>query len=817
MALEDKKKNQPEKRDELRSGPADRRGLNTVSTTSYVPARILWPALGFPGVVHPIGHTALGNATNQVHLLIASSSASLSAREVSAHLRYVPWSKRRERYSRGAAGEDAFFEHDINVMEVKPDARDDLAEQVRFGGGWVVANLANRVRHFLSQRGLSHLYAISISEKGTSRLTPETLYNLYWNSANKAAKETDVSDEMRMLLDGYAGVEGGNEPAAFTRGTRRNQRAREKYNNPESKPNFVVPLRDPKNQFRYMLQEYEYEYGADRTPYSRTEVLHPLFVRTPRETIRLAHLTDVHCDTRHEVYARNLAKDPSIKNFNNWNETFKELYWEAKRYDAILLTGDLIEFGRGHMENNPRPGGAPFTLGDDDGYWRDRNWFLFYTLLAGGMHESAYTTPVYTTLGNHDWRVNPYGPEAPGSPSPSDLNLADASQIKTAWGPDFGPVGDTIVHDVTKAEHRAVDTTVDSVAWYLLLINPFFDYVAQYPAPVEPTTGAPQRYSFLLLDWANEEDTRKYMFFSRYEKVESESAHGWGIVVSRGAPWAKNALTKLQKEATAWFLTQERTAKVVGAHWGVISPRPSWPQDAMLDGLIDPCPICNGEGTREDAVSIREVNRPACPCVKAFQQTPGRRTRHPIIAFGNPGGLSEGDLFKVQPRWGSLVENREWFIQALADSDVSVVLCGHNHRNSAFFIRENDGSGDGRRAHEAYLKGLKVGSRGGVAMTIPENRLAPFKLDGLASKAEQRPVFVNTVCGGPHATDRVKAGTVIPGAPQNINKGKTRGRVQVAPGFRTIELAPNGEVQSIKVVSSTRLPITPIPAVDVVQ
>lgn len=815
MALEDPSKKPQKQPDEIRSGPADRRGVNTVSTSSFVPARILWPALGFPGVVHAVGHTALGNPTNQVHLLIVTSSDSLTPREVSAQLRYVPWTKRRERYSRGAAGENAFYAHDITVREVKPDGQDKLSEQLRFGGGWVVANLAKRVRNFFAQRGMSHLYAIEISEKGTSRLISETLYNLYWNSSNPKAKDTDLSDEMRMLLDGYAEIDGGSEPAARTQAWGpRNQRARDHYINPDGGQNVRMPLGKEQHPFHYMLAEYEYEYGAQRTPYFRTEVLHPLFVKTPRETIRIAHVTDVHVDTRHEVYARNLASDPQARTFNNWNESFAELYWEARQYDAILMTGDLIEFGRGHMENNPKPGGGTFTLGDDDGYWRDRNWFLFYTKLAGG--DTTYSAPVYTTLGNHDWRVNPYGPEAPGSPGASDFNLPDRSLIKTAWGPDFQPVGDTIVHDHFKAESKAIETTVDSVAWYLLLINPFFDYVAQYPAALEPTLGEPRRYSFLMLDWANEEETMKIGLFSTYEKLVDESANAGGMIYSRGAPWAKSALTNLQKEAAAWFLTQERTAKVVGAHWGIVSPRPSWPQDSMLEGLIDPCPLCNGAGFQDEAVSPNATERVECPCKKAFKQTPGRRTRHPIVAFGNPGGLSSADLFKVQPRWGSLVTNREWFIQALADSDVSAVFCGHNHRYSTFYIRERDGAGDGRRAHEAYLAGAKFGSRAGIAVGVPEDRLAPFSLDGLANKREQRPVFVNTVCGGPHATDKVSGGTAIPGAPENVNKGKLRGRKRVAPGFRTIELRPNGDVVAIRKVESQRLPLITIPAVDVI-
>ena len=52
MALENNQKPQSPadetKSPSPRPGPATRRELNTVNTLNYVPARILWPALGFP-------------------------------------------------------------------------------------------------------------------------------------------------------------------------------------------------------------------------------------------------------------------------------------------------------------------------------------------------------------------------------------------------------------------------------------------------------------------------------------------------------------------------------------------------------------------------------------------------------------------------------------------------------------------------------------------------------------------------------------------------------------------------------------------------
>ena len=53
--------------------------------------------------------------------------------------------------------------------------------------------------------------------------------------------------------------------------------------------------------------------------------------------------------------------------------------------------------------------------------------------------------------------------------------------------------------------------------------------------------------------------------------------------------------------------------------------------------------------------------------------------------------------------------------------------------------------GDGGGAHEAYLRGAKTGERAGVAVGIPDDRLETVNLAGIASKREQRPLFVNTV------------------------------------------------------------------------
>src|SRR6185503_13435386 len=100
-----------------------------------------------------------------------------------------------------------------------------------------------------------------------------------------------------------------------------------------------------------------------------------------------------HVSVRADVYEQNLAKAGTKAAYNNWNTSFAKGYASACRdSDIILLTGDLIDYGRGAWGRE-----ALGSLGEDKLYNDDRNWFLFHDLLASG---EVYRAPVYTSLGN---------------------------------------------------------------------------------------------------------------------------------------------------------------------------------------------------------------------------------------------------------------------------------------------------------------------------------------------------------------------------------------------------------------------------------
>jgi hypothetical protein len=200
----------------------------------------------------------------------------------------VGWDERWKRH----VPENSFRAADIAVRaDVKADPislstpENRLISLVGFGSGGkgeksaIIGGIAKEVLTFYSKRGLPHLHEIRISEDASNQLA-DGQYHLFWNNA---AQAQDVpSDEMRLLIDYHA------HPLR--------ERTVESYADEKIR--------------KYLLKEYEFEYGILHQPYQqsysqltmrlpRAEVLHPLFVkREQKEPLRVGHLTDLHIDVR---------------------------------------------------------------------------------------------------------------------------------------------------------------------------------------------------------------------------------------------------------------------------------------------------------------------------------------------------------------------------------------------------------------------------------------------------------------------------------------------------------------------------------------
>lgn len=689
-------------------------------------ARILWPALGFPAVVAPRqAPQGPPGAQHTICVLLLSDRPTLTPQDAARHLRIVRWQDRANRQAGRGFNASELTVRSGAVLE--RGQADDQGQAVVFGGDrherCVAASLSRAVRRFYADQGLRHLHEIRVSEAATGRL-PDDQYHLFW-----AGTTSGPSDEMRMLVD------------RFARPRRAPQAARYGLD--------------------FLLDEYRCDYGALHPPYQSrdpqrrlTEVLHPVFVDRRPGSLRIAHLTDTHFDVRNDVYEHNLlhaGRPMSVVGnqlryermplqFNNWNSSAAALYEDAKQNsDAILLTGDLIDYGRGHI-GLVNGGRHRHELGVDSAYHSDRNWFLFYYLLASG---PRYRRPVYTILGNHDWRLNPYGPFViKGAPEPLafvnnpwDFTSTQLEHIlRIAHGPGHETkltYADLTVRRAMEAALRyargnldmpgsPLQTNVESVIWYLLLINPFLDFAFPHP----------RGQQMLMLDWGEDEEIVN--------------------VAKPGGPRALKSLTPLQRWHVEQFVRAPGRAKLLGIHAPVLGPYPEWKDEALRVGTQ-----VNPRG--------RHMYQP---------YGPGRLIeRHTITAIRRAN-----DPYGISAEYGTIVRHRDWLIRELgrADSGVRLVFAGHNHRNNLLVAHPVPRERDAR-----LMKAVSPDEVRGA-----RNNIAAVRRAGGAVTYFPGPLYVNTTSAGPRG---------------NEYAAQTR---SLQPGWALVTLAGDGTIES---VSSRRL------------
>ena len=706
-----------------------------------VEARVLWPALGFPAVIAPRANGSQdaleGNPTRCITVLVLSNHPNLSKEDAARYLRIVPWAQRNRRFI--PSGQAGSF--DPQSIQVRNDdggkrlawgVKDEHGDAVVFGSSRSLApgaqledsaiavSLSRHVRQFY--KNLPHLHEIRVSEAASAKFA-DGQYHVFWNNENARGTPDEVSDEMRYLIDNFA------RP--------RRQALGKKWS----------------GQLEFFVNEYRHDYGALHPPYQQwdsqkrlTEVLHPVFISRKSAPLRVAHITDTHVAVRHDVYEANLAAGKNLPrySFNNFNRSFSAIYSDAKKAsDILLLTGDLIDYGRGHVgliEN----GRFRDSLGDDDAYHKDRNWMLFYYLLASGEN---YTCPAYTILGNHDWRVTPYPPFAPGTPDPelffhNEAEFKDRGQLKnllvtahgSGWRHGFAyKVGAESAgallfqHPVAALRGIAgkldvdgspLQTVIDSVIWYLLLINPFLDYSVKLP----------DGQQLLMLDWAENEEVMN--------SDEPRTFMGFG-------QRASDSLTPLQKWHVEEFVDLPGNAKIIAMHAPPIGPFPEWSDSDLAKGVKQ-------YGSREDS-----------------------RARTPD---GKIVKLTTHSLFAIQPKnepnwvtaeYGTFLKERERFIQLVSDprKGVRLVLSGHNHRNGLFTVSAPAKDRSLRVIHAVKYESVRGIRPPGVAAQGPNTYLGPL--------------YVNTTSGGPRG---------------NLWEN---GHHTVSPGWALVTLAADGTIGGV--------------------
>jgi V8-like Glu-specific endopeptidase len=768
-----------------REGSEDYEAAREGSNGSTVRGRILWPALGFPAVIAP-GSSSDAETTKCITLLVLSNQRTLTSDAVTRHLRCVPWAERARKH----IAEDFFSASDVTILAPKVSftaKNESQAQLVEFGGTGATAiraSLATAVTERYAKE-LPFLHEIRISESRSAKLT-DGLYHLFWNNASTA--EDAPSDEMVFLLANYARQKGAA----------------------------LGPLWETHE--RYLMDEYEYEYGSLHRPYCsttaprvRAEILHPLFVdRGGRPTLKVGQLTDLHVDVRNDVYEENVkAREYQLKAkaakqmlssdeqaqlktqlntlalFNNWNKSVVALYNDAKQdANAILLTGDLIDYGRAHWGQDAGP-----HLQDNDLYTADRDWFLFSYLLSSG---AAYTKPVYTILGNHDWRNNPYPPFAIGAPSSENFFFKErpwkatvekekkcrklegeranealraahgdghkrkfsyAAKAENALELLLENTGDAVKallrmmaqRQTMNVEDTPAETTVKSVEWYLLSINPFLDYAFTLP----------NQHRVLMLDWAEKEN----VLFPIVSRGKSYPYLVWqaGEAADPG-PKARSCLTSLQQDLVSGFLKLSGRSKIIGVHAPPIGPYPDWTDKDMLEGR-----------TKYGKEKVGKVRGLTDFVTKKPDGTTEQWYGHPLFATRPKSGI-EG----VTADYGSFESKRDWFIENVGDgkSNVRLILSGHIHRNGAYVVHLVGNETGPTLAGERIVYRVKTSDASNVTYPAVSRTL----------QGKRGPLYVNTTSAGPN-------GNYHPVADVDF---------KTYPGYARVHLAENGNIELVQ-------------------
>ncbi len=421
---------------------------------------------------------------------------------------------------------------------------------------------------------------------------------------------------------------------------------------------------------------------------------------------------------------------------------------------------------------------------------------------------TAYNRPVYTILGNHDWRLNPYTPFAvAGAPEPEELfhgmphaankkeRDAQDEPLRAAHGKGYKRII-SYVSDIEKkwqlllsksSVWQAVktvfggsqtadlpgyptETTVKSVEWYLQTINPFLDY----------WFARPQGQQLLMLDWAEDEN----VFFP---ETTNGRRHGiniaWFIGGSPGSggPTARNCLTDLQWWLASQFTDAPGVAKVIGIHAPPIGPWWDWSDDELLHGIK----TYSGEGKPRGNTGYSSVSKD------------GKRQEwngHPLYAIRPAQQKSSDQVFGMDASYGSFEKRRADFIKRVADprKGVRLVLSGHIHRNGLFAVYVGD------KARGA-LAGQWL-----VHATIPD-AVAAVKPPLVSKKPAERannvlryasgPLYVNTTSAGPRGHTHIRQGLYQ----------------RADPGLAHLHLAVNGTIEQVvfEKVEPARIPVAP--------
>lgn len=171
-----------------------------------------------------------------------------------------------------------------------------------------------------------------------------------------------------------------------------------------------------KRDGHYLPTLYDLALRAPSTCLERVNYHAVQFVENFDKKCNFIHLTDLHLARRNdeilaEVLSAPAERSPSEinKDYVNFNDNFRKFVreanrkWEAVELDFVVITGDIVDFAYHGWETSPNES--------------ENNWKTFLDILLGNTvqtlssNQPGIRVAVFTSTGNHDWRMRPYPPK----------------------------------------------------------------------------------------------------------------------------------------------------------------------------------------------------------------------------------------------------------------------------------------------------------------------------------------------------------------------------------------------------------------------
>lgn len=175
---------------------------------------------------------------------------------------------------------------------------------------------------------------------------------------------------------------------------------------------------------------------------------HCWYAKRSWDDFGLLHITDLHISKRNDEFRTRLQQaglSDAARNYSNFQDNFRDFIRYANKLhdlglaDAVLATGDLVDYAR---EEGDTDRNTNFT--------RLRDLLLGRHISGGSPAGEELRLPFFATMGNHDYRVNPYYLRANFDPPLSFKDMAlneygshnllesDAISLQAERTPTFG-------------------------------------------------------------------------------------------------------------------------------------------------------------------------------------------------------------------------------------------------------------------------------------------------------------------------------------------------------------------------------------------